>query len=228
MVRGSGSTRTPGRGGDGDDDDDHDSGFPIGGGNRGDQGFNGWNSENDAWMRNRKQLCIAGSPGAPGGDDGPGRDPMGFLGKFDLFSESLKKNARDILPHAVRDQTPPRRPGRGFGGGGGGGSDDPNDPYGGSPGRDSNHSTPPRPQPKFPRGSGGGGGGGGGDDDDDDYGGGPGEPHRAWRGYVPDMRLNRDRLKFPKLDVVEQYFTIPPATMQQLILNWVRDATKRN
>eukprot|EP00971_Amphidinium_carterae_P274672 5450525-Amphidinium_carterae.1 len=29
-----------------------------------------------------------------------------FLGKFDLFSKSLKKNAKDILPHAVQDQTP--------------------------------------------------------------------------------------------------------------------------
>eukprot|EP00971_Amphidinium_carterae_P275156 5459525-Amphidinium_carterae.1 len=80
MVRGSGSTRTPGRGGDGDDDDDQDDGFPIGGGNRGNQDFNGWNNENDAWMRNRKQLCITASPGAPGGDDGPGRDPLSFLG----------------------------------------------------------------------------------------------------------------------------------------------------
>eukprot|EP00971_Amphidinium_carterae_P038848 763440-Amphidinium_carterae.1 len=87
----------------------------------------GWNEENDTWARNRKQLCIAAAPA--GGDDfgrDPGRDPLSFLGKFDIFSKSLKKNAKDILPHAVRDQTPSRRPGRGFGGGGGG---DPNDPY---------------------------------------------------------------------------------------------------
>eukprot|EP00971_Amphidinium_carterae_P212949 4226494-Amphidinium_carterae.1 len=46
----------------------------------------------------------------------------------------LNKNAKDILPHAVQDQTPFRRPGRGFGGKGGGEPEDPNDPYGGSPG----------------------------------------------------------------------------------------------
>eukprot|EP00971_Amphidinium_carterae_P110533 2189625-Amphidinium_carterae.1 len=72
MVRGSGSTRTPGRGEDGgdDDDDDNEGGFPIGGGHRG-LPFDGWNDENGAWMRNRKQLCVAASPGAPGEDDGP-------------------------------------------------------------------------------------------------------------------------------------------------------------
>eukprot|EP00971_Amphidinium_carterae_P312828 6217182-Amphidinium_carterae.1 len=66
MVRGSGSTRTSGRGEDGgDDDDDEDgAGFSIGGGNRKYEPFNGWNSKNDAWMRNRKQLCIAAFPGA--------------------------------------------------------------------------------------------------------------------------------------------------------------------
>eukprot|EP00971_Amphidinium_carterae_P247516 4914725-Amphidinium_carterae.2 len=39
-------------------------------------------------------------------------------------------------------------------------------------------------------------------------------------------------MKLPKLDIVENYYTIPPATippatMQQKILNWVRDATKK-
>eukprot|EP00971_Amphidinium_carterae_P279464 5547972-Amphidinium_carterae.1 len=66
MVRGSNSTRRPGRGGDddGDDDgDDNDDGFPIGGGNRGNQDFGGWNSENDAWARNRGQMRVAASPG---------------------------------------------------------------------------------------------------------------------------------------------------------------------
>eukprot|EP00971_Amphidinium_carterae_P351289 6492027-Amphidinium_carterae.1 len=233
MVRGSGSTRTPGRGGDGGDDDDDDdgNGFPIGGGNRDYVPFDGWNSENDAWMRSRKQLSIAAAPGAPGGDDDPGRNPMGFLDKFDIFSASLKKNAKDILPNAIRDQTPPRRPGRGFGGGGGGGPGDPNDPYGGSPGsRDPNfnNGTPPNTPPRVPRRDGGGGGGGGGDDGDD-HGGGhdPDRPHPAWHGYNPEMRINRDRLKLPKLEVAEQYFAISPATIQQLILNWVRDATKR-
>eukprot|EP00971_Amphidinium_carterae_P258506 5130766-Amphidinium_carterae.1 len=148
--------------------------------------------ENDTWARNRKQLCIAASPGAPGGDDGPGRDPLSFLGKFDIFSESLKKNAKDILPHAVRDQTPPRRPGRGFGGGGGGGPDDPNDPHGSPGGRDSNNQTPPRTPPRPRPGGGGGGGGGGGDDDGSGGDNGPDEPHRAWQGYVPEMKINRD------------------------------------
>eukprot|EP00971_Amphidinium_carterae_P149973 2972964-Amphidinium_carterae.1 len=81
MVGGSGSTRIPGRGGDGDDDDDDDDegGFPIGGVHR-QPHFDGWNEKNDTWARNRKQLCIAASPGAPGGDDGPGGDPLRFLG----------------------------------------------------------------------------------------------------------------------------------------------------
>eukprot|EP00971_Amphidinium_carterae_P039018 767078-Amphidinium_carterae.1 len=112
MVRGGNSTRRPGRGGDddGDDDgDDNEDGFPIGGGNRGYQPFDGWNDENDAWARSRGQMRIAASPG---GDD-PGRDPSRILAKFDLFSDSLKKNAKE----------------RGYGGGGGG-PNDPNDPFG--------------------------------------------------------------------------------------------------
>eukprot|EP00971_Amphidinium_carterae_P213159 4230597-Amphidinium_carterae.1 len=39
---------------------------------------------------------------SPGGDD-PGRDPSNILAKFDLFSDSLKKNAKELLPHAVRE-----------------------------------------------------------------------------------------------------------------------------
>eukprot|EP00971_Amphidinium_carterae_P066831 1323418-Amphidinium_carterae.1 len=162
---------------------------------------------------------------SPGGDD-PGRDPSSILAKFDLFSDSLKKNAKDLLPHAVRDKTPPRRPGPGYGGGGGG-PNDPNDPFGSPGGRDSNFNnrSPPRPLPRYPGDRGGGGGG----DDGDDFRGGdnPGEPHRAWSGYVQEMKVNRDRMKLPKLEVIEQHFTISPATMQQKILNWVRDATKR-
>eukprot|EP00971_Amphidinium_carterae_P276220 5481415-Amphidinium_carterae.1 len=84
----------------------------------------------------------------PGGGDDPGRDPSSILAKFDLFSDSLKKNAKDILPHAIRDSTPPRRPGSGYGGGGGG-PNDPNDPFGSPGGRDSNYNnrSPPRPLP---------------------------------------------------------------------------------
>eukprot|EP00971_Amphidinium_carterae_P057323 1133448-Amphidinium_carterae.1 len=60
--------------------------------------------------------------GISGGDD-PGRDSSSILAKFDLFSDSLKKNAKELLPHAVRDKTPPQRPGQGYGGGGEGPSD---------------------------------------------------------------------------------------------------------
>eukprot|EP00971_Amphidinium_carterae_P211324 4193021-Amphidinium_carterae.1 len=73
---------------------------------------------------------------SPGGDD-PRRDPSSILAKFDLFSDSLKKNAKELLPHAVRDKTHPRRPGQGYGGGRGG-PNDPNDPFGSPGGRDSN------------------------------------------------------------------------------------------
>eukprot|EP00971_Amphidinium_carterae_P290788 5774334-Amphidinium_carterae.2 len=142
---------------------------------------------------------------------------------FDIFSEAFRQNAGDLLPYAVRDRdsTPPRRPGNGYGGGGGGGPGD--DPYGSPGGRDSNYNnrSPPRPIPYRPGGDGGGGGG--------DFGGGdnPGEPDHPWRGYVQEYRLNRDRKQLPALDIVENHFTIPAATMQQKILNWVRDATKR-
>eukprot|EP00971_Amphidinium_carterae_P166591 3301607-Amphidinium_carterae.2 len=63
----------------------------------------------------------------------------------------------------------------------------------------------------------------------ENFGGGdnPGERDRAWRGYVQEYRLNRDRMKLPKLDIAENYHTMPAATMQQKILNWVRDATKK-
>eukprot|EP00971_Amphidinium_carterae_P082192 1625530-Amphidinium_carterae.1 len=94
MVRGGNSTRRPGKGGDDDGDDDGDDkndGFPIGGGNRGNQPFDGWKEENDAWARNRGRISVAASPG---GVD-PGRDPSRILAKFDLLSDSLKKNAKD-------------------------------------------------------------------------------------------------------------------------------------
>eukprot|EP00971_Amphidinium_carterae_P081009 1602941-Amphidinium_carterae.1 len=44
---------------------------------------------------------------------------------------------------------------------------------------------------------------------------------------VREFRLNRDRKNLPKLEIIEQHYTIPAATMQQKILNWVRDATKK-
>eukprot|EP00971_Amphidinium_carterae_P123531 2446567-Amphidinium_carterae.2 len=93
---------------------------------------------------------------SPGGGDDPGRDPSSILAKFDLFSESLRKNARDLLPNAVRDSTPPpRRSLFGYGGGRGGGpgDNDPGRPFGSPGGRDgnsNNRNSPPRPLPGQP------------------------------------------------------------------------------
>eukprot|EP00971_Amphidinium_carterae_P329444 6461891-Amphidinium_carterae.1 len=145
MVRDSNRTRRTGRGGDGgngDDDDDDDFMNDGNDGSRGNQPLGAWNAENDAWARNRPR-SLAVSAASPGGGDDPGRDPSSILAKFDLFSESLMKNARDLLPNAVRDSSPPpRRPLFGFGGGGGGGGDEPEDddprrPFGSPEGRDS-------------------------------------------------------------------------------------------
>eukprot|EP00971_Amphidinium_carterae_P195945 3888465-Amphidinium_carterae.1 len=136
----------------------------------------------------------------------------------------------DRKPWMGRGSGSTRTPGRGFPiGGGGGGPNDPNDPFGSPGSRDTNFNnrSPLRPLPKFPRGGDGGGGGGGDDGDDDGGGDYPGGPHRAWNGYVQEYRINRDRKPLPKLDVIEQHFQISAATLQQKILNWVRDATKK-
>eukprot|EP00971_Amphidinium_carterae_P022516 444192-Amphidinium_carterae.1 len=37
---------------------------------------------------------------------------------------------------------------------------------------------------------------------------------------TPEMRINRDGMKLPKLKVIKQHFTVISATMQQKILNW--------
>eukprot|EP00971_Amphidinium_carterae_P289968 5757624-Amphidinium_carterae.1 len=122
LVREGGSGRRPGGGGDDDDDGDDNDGFPIGGGHRRNQPLGGWNAE------------------TMHGHATEGRISLRPLPAEGMTLDSLKKNAKDILPHAVRDSTPPHRPGNGYGSGGGG-PNDPNDPFGIPGGRDSKTTT---------------------------------------------------------------------------------------
>eukprot|EP00971_Amphidinium_carterae_P169708 3362549-Amphidinium_carterae.2 len=102
--------------------------------------------------------------GSPGGDD-PGRNPASnLMPSFDIFADELMKNAKDILPNAIRDRSPLRSRESGHGGGQGGGDPgrDPRDNPPGSP-DGYQHRSPPRRAPGAPGGGGGGYPGGNGD-----------------------------------------------------------------
>eukprot|EP00971_Amphidinium_carterae_P288149 5720563-Amphidinium_carterae.2 len=58
-------------------------------------------------------------------------------------------------------------------------------------------------------------------------GGGPATRMTTTTMAMVEYRLNRDKLKLPKLEIVDNFHTISPATMQQLLLNWIRDTTKK-
>eukprot|EP00971_Amphidinium_carterae_P067964 1344968-Amphidinium_carterae.1 len=103
------------------------------------------------------------------------------MASFDIFADELRKNAKDILPNAIRDRTPPRS--RYSGHGGGPGRGDPGcDPHGNLPGRPDGY------QRRTPGGLGGGGGGGGGG-----FPGGNGDPENGgdpdgWGNYIREYR----------------------------------------